>query len=1278
MRLTDSNPVFSLSAAQVAANIDVLRSIGSPFTIVLTDGGTPTITLPVWTTSADAYNEVLKSITTPFNLTLAGPLRANSLATIVANAERSTLGDNPVAANPIAPLGTLNTTQLPSGLKILDLQSRLSGYLETLQLAALAGKIASITMRDGGLQVLSLTPAEVTSNTAALPLFSPNFQLSQVISAAQAAAPTLDGRFANFTVADSVANILANVDAIDALMRQGRLGRLRFTEATPNLTMTADQLGRAALILSQASENTLVIHLSDAGTPTVTIAGNVLSVSNVRANVLTQVVGNYNLVVSGNISVGRAGTILTENTKVLASLTSVRIGDFVGNLNTTTNLATLTSLTNSGKLTGIDVLSSGVQQMGLSAGQISANSAALALITTPVVLGTSAPSFVTLSAAAFQAQLVSLEAQVRARTLDLIALVESDVIFSLSAATLGANIDAFGVLDTGTLSYEINLTDPGTPNFALAPWQVTNANLQVLASIVSVGSYTVSVTGALSASQAAALGNSGQTAKLAGGVAMVDFLVNWTSNLSGLRTLQAAGKLTSTTLLDVGPVRISLDAAAIALNAGLLSTIVSSTTLSQIVTAAAAGSTALTGSVDSLTVTDSSANIIANLASLQNLAVKGTLVAINGLAGAINLSAAQVAANAQALLRAGTGYTITLSDGGTPTITLQNWQIGTDIATLLGRITSPYTLAINGSIRPNRAATLVSAGATIYNHLAAGALTVRETPATLRGSLPQLLTLANAGKIGSIDTRGGRPIFSLTEAEAITYAPVLALINTPYTRSLIVTVAQLATATLPTGFLGFTVVDSVANVLAGIAQIQAVAVTGKLDRVDYTDAAPRIVTSAAALSANAAAFAAQDIDGYPVELTDAGTPTVTVPAHLLGGFFFRNATLDAITGPWSLQVNGRVSVGTVTAIVAENNNVKARLAGKLDVAGFSFEIAPDIDYLLALHQAGKLNTLDILDTNAATFTLTIARVAALEGVFGLTTDPYILKTETGTTARTATADLARVIDTAFDVNHAIDLRDMAFSPAGLSFVYSAGSLQVLRNGAPQGTAAVTAAPGVTYDNTSFYVAPDGAAGTRIKAIDATIGALAVTNTTTSTSFATGGTFFDGAIGYLQRQFINPTGGSVAVGANIPNVFLHGGGLRGGNALQVLSGRNVIDGGTGSNFLVGGLGSGPDNADTFFLDGRGGGVSWGTVVNFQAGDAVTFWGWKDGITTFDWFADAGAPGFQGATIHARLNGGSGDYDASITFTGIDLATAQSWTILTGTTGGLNTYAYIQAT
>jgi hypothetical protein len=250
----------------------------------------------------------------------------------------------------------------------------------------------------------------------------------------------------------------------------------------------------------------------------------------------------------------------------------------------------------------------------------------------------------------------------------------------------------------------------------------------------------------------------------------------------------------------------------------------------------------------------------------------------------------------------------------------------------------------------------------------------------------------------------------------------------------------------------------------------------------------------------------------------------------------------------------------------------------------------------------------------------------------------------------------------------LDIRDLTFSPGGTSFVRAGNTLQIVKNGTPQGTvASLTDPSGPPYTAKDFYVAPDGQGGTTVKV---TTSPISGTNTTLGKNFVTGGDFYTGSVAYLQRQFINPTGGSVNLAANIPNVFLHGGGIKGGNALQVLSGQNVLDGGIGSNFLVGGTGD-----DTFFLDGRGGGVSWGTVVNFNKGDAVTFWGWKDGVTTYDWFSSLGASGFAGATIRAHLAGGTGEYDASITFAGVDLATATSFAFLKGDAGNGNTYAYI---
>src|SRR5262249_25595160 len=55
--------------------------------------------------------------------------------------------------------------------------------------------------------------------------------------------------------------------------------------------------------------------------------------------------------------------------------------------------------------------------------------------------------------------------------------------------------------------------------------------------------------------------------------------------------------------------------------------------------------------------------------------------------------------------------------------------------------------------------------------------------------------------------------------------------------------------------------------------------------------------------------------------------------------------------------------------------------------------------------------------------------------------------------------------------------------------------------------------------------------------------------------------YTGPITYLQDQYINITPDNIAVGTQAPNVFLRSG--SGEDALQVSSGQNVIDGGTGA-------------------------------------------------------------------------------------------------------------------
>ena len=173
---------------------------------------------------------------------------------------------------------------------------------------------------------------------------------------------------------------------------------------------------------------------------------------------------------------------------------------------------------------------------------------------------------------------------------------------------------------------------------------------------------------------------------------------------------------------------------------------------------------------------------------------------------------------------------------------------------------------------------------------------------------------------------------------------------------------------------------------------------------------------------------------------------------------------------------------------------------------------------------------------------------------------------------------------------------------------------------------------------------------------------AFTNASTNTSGNASGDTYTGPVSYLQSQFIwsGPGSDNVAISTAIPNVFLKGG--AGGDALAVRGGSNVLDGGGGSNFLVGGNGA-DKGADTFFVDSRGGVVTWSTIVNFHPGDMATIFGFRAGVSTKPYTASDGAAGYTGVTIHSEIDGPGTGIKASMTFAGIDQATAQAHFVTT---------------
>lgn len=123
---------------------------------------------------------------------------------------------------------------------------------------------------------------------------------------------------------------------------------------------------------------------------------------------------------------------------------------------------------------------------------------------------------------------------------------------------------------------------------------------------------------------------------------------------------------------------------------------------------------------------------------------------------------------------------------------------------------------------------------------------------------------------------------------------------------------------------------------------------------------------------------------------------------------------------------------------------------------------------------------------------------------------------------------------------------------------------------------------------------------------------------------------------------------------------------GNDAVDAGDGDDVIDGGTGSNFLTGRVGK-----DTYFVDGRGGGVTWSTVTDLDAGEWTTAWGWKEETSKITWAEMTGTDNYKGATAHIVLDA-SGSIDMSVTFTGKAVGALTS---IVGTVGADSYLAFI---
>ena len=285
-------------------------------------------------------------------------------------------------------------------------------------------------------------------------------------------------------------------------------------------------------------------------------------------------------------------------------------------------------------------------------------------------------------------------------------------------------------------------------------------------------------------------------------------------------------------------------------------------------------------------------------------------------------------------------------------------------------------------------------------------------------------------------------------------------------------------------------------------------------------------------------------------------------------------------------------------------------------------------------------------------------------------------------------------------NHAPVAVDDSFSTASNTVLTIAGpgvlandsdpdgsSISVAAAGlASHGTVAVQAGGGFVYTPAAGYVGADsftyaitdGSLNSNSATVAINVTAppasnFTVTDTTTGVTSNIPGDVYTGPVAGLAFQYIYTGPDNTNVTANIANAFIHTG--AGFDAIDVSAagGTNVLDGGTNSNFLVGGkAGSG---SDTFFIDDRSPpGDIWSTVVNFHAGDAATIFGITPNGFATNWVDGEGAAGFTGLTLHVTAPGVP---IASITLAGYTTADLGNGRLsqIFGTEGDGTPYLYI---
>jgi len=435
------------------------------------------------------------------------------------------------------------------------------------------------------------------------------------------------------------------------------------------------------------------------------------------------------------------------------------------------------------------------------------------------------------------------------------------------------------------------------------------------------------------------------------------------SNIAAaLDTLQSnAAKITAITLTDATPPTLTLTAAQLSGDASALGLIGSGYNLT-VSGVAVANLAAVLGNphVQSVSVSDSAANIAALLDTLQ-------------------ADIAQISA-------------ITLTDGGTPTLTLTAQQASNDAA-ILAKITSPYVLSTGSGVT---VANLAAALANSHGQPVA----VADSAANISAALNTLK--ANVAKLSGITlTDKTTPTLSIAASQFAPDAAVLGKITSPYKLALTdkgipaiaLTASQYSQDSAQLGKISTPYSlkisgETVANLSADLNNSHA-------SSVGIADSAANVLAVLDTLVPNAAKLSG-------ITLTDASTPTLAISA---GQFAHDGAVLGKISSAYILAISAETAANV--AVDAKNSHVSS-----IAVADTAAHVSASLSSLAS--NANKLSGITLTDKATPTLSLSAVQVTADLGVLNAISSPYLLSVK-DTVANINNLNLSGVHDNQIEI-----------------------------------------------------------------------------------------------------------------------------------------------------------------------------------------------------------------------------------------------------------------------